>query len=125
MLPRAYRKELEESAVSGWLERATVLASTCKSRHRHGALVVRDGAVVGQGVARRVGNDPSVSENAWRCSYIHAEHAALRAAGADASGATLYVARVNAYGDPVLSKPCPRCAGLAERVGVARIVWTA
>lgn len=107
-----------------WLQQAMDLAGTAKSRHKHAALVVRDGAVVSSGVARRTGHDPSMSENSWRCSYMHAEFAALSAARGGARGAVLYVARVNKSGAPMPSEPCVRCRGLAQRMGVARVVWT-
>lgn len=109
---------------NGWLLRTVALAGTAKSRHRHAALVVKDGVLLGQGVARRIGHGPSLSAEAWRCSYLHAEYAAICAAGSAARGATLYVARVNSQGIPRPSEPCARCRGLAQRAGVVRIVWT-
>ncbi len=70
-----------------------------------GAVLVRDGAVVGQGYHARFGSE-------------HAEVAALRAAGEQARGATLYVTL----------EPCahtgktPPCADAVIAAGVARVV---
>jgi deoxycytidylate deaminase len=110
--------------VNKWLAQAVSDARSAPTRHRHAAILVKDGAVVGQGVARRTRHDPAGSENEWRCSYIHAECAALGAAGGSAKGAVLYVARINASGNPVLSEPCARCRSRAVRAGVSRVVWT-
>ncbi|MHC4860302.1 MAG: bifunctional diaminohydroxyphosphoribosylaminopyrimidine deaminase/5-amino-6-(5-phosphoribosylamino)uracil reductase RibD [Planctomycetota bacterium] len=73
-----------------------------------GAVVVRDGSIVGEGHHARFGGD-------------HAEVAALRAAGADAAGATLYVTL----------EPCahrgktPPCADAVLEAGVTRVVIAA
>ena len=70
-----------------------------------GAVLVRDGTVVGEGAHRRFGGD-------------HAEAEALAAAGAAARGATLYVTL----------EPCahrghtPPCADAVIAAGVARVV---
>ncbi|HSM37158.1 MAG TPA: bifunctional diaminohydroxyphosphoribosylaminopyrimidine deaminase/5-amino-6-(5-phosphoribosylamino)uracil reductase RibD [Longimicrobiales bacterium] len=73
-----------------------------------GAIVVREGRVVGEGWHERFGGD-------------HAEIAALRAAGEAARGATLYVTL----------EPCahhgktPPCADAIVEAGVARVVFGA
>src|SRR5690349_2159689 len=70
-----------------------------------GAVVVRDGQIVGEGFHARYGED-------------HAEIAALRDAGEAARGATLYVSL----------EPCnhhgktPPCADAVLAAGVARVV---
>jgi tRNA(adenine34) deaminase len=76
-----------------------------------GALVVRDGALLGEGWNRPIAcHDPSA----------HAEIQALRAAGLAAGnyrlpGATLYVTL----------EPCPMCAGAMIHARIARVVFGA
>ncbi len=76
-----------------------------------GALVVRDGKVIGEGWNRPIGlHDPSA----------HAEIQALRAAGERERnyrlpGATLYVTL----------EPCPMCAGAIVHARIARVVFAA
>ena len=71
--------------------------------------------------------------NPMNCSYpkadaaIHAEEAAIRALpeGTDTSRLTLYVARLMRKDDSAgLSKPCPRCAALIEKLGFKDVYWT-
>jgi diaminohydroxyphosphoribosylaminopyrimidine deaminase / 5-amino-6-(5-phosphoribosylamino)uracil reductase len=95
--------------VSGHLERALELAERGRGRTRPnpvvGAVLVRDGRVVGEGWHERAGGQ-------------HAEVVALRAAGEQARGATLYVTL----------EPCahqgrmPPCADALLQAGVARVV---
>ena len=76
-----------------------------------GALIVRDGAVLGEGWNRPIGaHDPTA----------HAEMLALRAAAAKVSdyrlgGATLYVTL----------EPCPMCAAAMAHARIARLVFGA
>lgn len=76
-----------------------------------GALVVRDGAVLGDGWNRPIAtHDPTA----------HAEILALRAAGAAAAdyrlgGATLYVTL----------EPCPMCAAAMAHARIGRVVFGA
>jgi cytidine deaminase len=65
--------------------------------------------------------DPEV---AWRMSHIHAEFAAIVAAGNRAVGSHVYVARVASDGSPAPSKPCKKCESILNRSGVAKVVWT-
>lgn len=98
--------------------------STC--RHKHGAVLVNHGKVVGIGV-NVLRNDPSrmSAEHIKLYAGIHAEDAAIRAASAaSARGGVLYVARTNKRGARRLSKPCNKCAGLIEAAGIKRAVYT-
>lgn len=99
---------------------AMKVAEKSKCRYRHGAVVVSNGRVISQAVNKKVG-DP---ETAWRVSHIHAEFAALIAAGSRATGAQVYVARILADGSPANSEPCKKCARLLNRLGVSQVVWT-
>ena len=92
-----------------WMQRAVQLARRGWGRTAPnpmvGAVVVRDGAVVGEGFHARFGE-------------THAEVAALRAAGERAKGATLYVSL----------EPCrhfgktPPCTDAIRAAGIARVV---
>jgi tRNA(adenine34) deaminase len=76
-----------------------------------GAVVVRDGKMIGRGWNRNIGlNDPSA----------HAEIMALREAGQDAGnhrlpGCDLYVTL----------EPCPMCAGAMIHARLARVIYGA
>jgi diaminohydroxyphosphoribosylaminopyrimidine deaminase/5-amino-6-(5-phosphoribosylamino)uracil reductase len=95
---------------SAWMARALRLAQrglyTTDPNPRVGCVVVRDEAVVGEGFHVRVGEP-------------HAEVTALRAAGAAAAGATVYVTL----------EPCchhgrtPPCTQALIDAGVARVVY--
>lgn len=93
---------------------------TSKCRYKHGCVVVSNGRVVAAATNKKIG-DPYTH---WRRSYVHAEAAAIIAAGTKANGATVYVARISSDGTVTLSKPCKRCDGYMERFGVSRVVWT-
>lgn len=103
------------------LARALEVAGTSKCRYKHGCVVVQNGRVIASATNKKVG-DP---EMGWRRSHVHAEVAAINAAGKNAvSGSVVYVARVWADGSPAESKPCKRCESFMERHGVAQVVWT-
>jgi pyrimidine deaminase RibD-like protein len=106
------------------LHQAATLAARSNQRNRIGALVVRNGAIIAMGVNARKPGTVVHSDGGWRASSAHAEEVALTRAGTLARGATLVVARVNRNGEPLLAKPCARCSGLAERLGVATIKFT-
>lgn len=54
---------------------------------------------------------------------IHAEIDALSRV-TNPRGATIYVARTNRVGKPMLSKPCAACAEALEAAGISKIVYT-
>ena len=96
-----------------WMRRALGLAARAEVEGEVpvGALVVRDGELLGEGWNRPIGaNDPTA----------HAEMLALRAAAAKVSdyrlgGATLYVTL----------EPCPMCAAAIAHARIARLVFGA
>ena len=96
-----------------WMRAALVLAARAEAEGEIpvGALIVRDGQVLGEGWNRPiVAHDPTA----------HAEILALRAAAAKAAnyrlgGATLYVTL----------EPCPMCAAAMAHARVARLVFGA
>ena len=103
-----------------YLEKALEIAMTSKCRHKHGCIVVNNGKILATATNKKIG-DPNTH---WRKAHIHAEAAAVSAAGSRAHGATVYVARVAADGSPAESRPCKKCDGYLERLGVARVRWT-
>lgn len=103
-----------------YLQRALEVAKKSKCRYKHGCVVVNNGRIVSTATNKKVG-DP---ETAWRKSHVHAEIAAVVAAGKHAHGSSVYVARVAADGSPAVSQPCKKCEGYLSRVGVAQVVWT-
>jgi len=96
-----------------WMRRALELALRAEAEGEVpvGALVVRDGELLGEGWNRPIAaHDPTA----------HAEILALRAAAAKASdyrlgGATLYVTL----------EPCPMCAAAMSHARIARLVFGA
>lgn len=105
-----------------WLRLALQQAE--KANHpkwKVGAVVVRGGSVVGQGFNRYRNSPANVHHQ--DVSY-HAEDVALRRAGDNASGSTIYVARLTMGGDLGLAKPCLRCQELLDRYNVHTVVWT-
>ena len=107
---------IDESAADpdrGWMRRALALADRAAELGELpvGALLVRDGTVIGEGVNRReASHDPSA----------HAELEAMRVAAAREEdwrleGSTLYVTL----------EPCPMCAGAILESRIERVVWAA
>lgn len=96
-----------------WMRQALVLAQRAwdEGEVPVGAVLVRDGEVIGEGWNRPIGgNDPTA----------HAEIQALRAAGERLGnyrlpGSTLYVTL----------EPCPMCAGAIVHARVERVVFGA
>ena len=97
-----------------FMQRALELARHARDEHEEvpvGAVLVLDGAIVGEGYNRNIGtHDPTA----------HAEIAALRDAGRRIGnhrlpGATLYVTL----------EPCLMCAGAIVHARVARVVYAA
>lgn len=86
---------------------------------RHGAVVVKHGHVLGSSPNVNK-NDPRYVDH--RHASIHAEVAALRKAGFP-KRATVYVARVNRFGDPRLSQPCANCQEVLDELR-CKVVWT-
>jgi diaminohydroxyphosphoribosylaminopyrimidine deaminase / 5-amino-6-(5-phosphoribosylamino)uracil reductase len=103
------RQSAEQHPDEGWMARAVALAEggrgTVSPNPMVGAVLVRDGRVVGEGFHRAAG-------------LAHAEAVALAAAGELAAGATCYVTL----------EPCahhgrtPPCADALVAAGVARVV---
>ncbi len=102
-----------DAADEAWMRRALELAREAERAGEVpvGAVIVRDGAIVGEGANRPIGTrDPTA----------HAEMVALRAAAATSesyrlTGTTLYVTL----------EPCAMCAGAMVHARVQRLVYAA
>lgn len=107
------------------LRAAFAIAETSRCSHRHGAVLVKNGVVIaGSSNIQRQPQLTGWEEGSWRRSSVHAEAAVIGMAGNQASGATLYVARIGRMNQVSPSRPCIRCLGLAERAGIRKIVHT-
>lgn len=70
-------------------------------------------------------NHPNIIEKSKvksECS-VHAEVDAISRVG-DTKGATMYVARINAGGQPVFSRPCDNCHLAILDAGISKIIYT-
>jgi tRNA(adenine34) deaminase len=102
-----------DSSDEAWMTAALALARTAQARGEVpvGAIVVKDGAIVGRGGnAPIAGNDPTA----------HAEIAALREAGR-----TLGNYRLPGCELFVTLEPCAMCAGAMLHARIARLVYGA
>lgn len=108
-----------------FLSTARFLATKSKSRHRHGAIVVRSGRVIGTGYNKDKNDPLSISPEhiKMHCSR-HAEISAIRNANNNVRGAVLYVARVNRQGRDRNSKPCERCALVINELKIKKVIYT-
>jgi len=107
------------------LDKALALATTsaCK-QWKHGAIILKGGRVLGKGINSDRNNPNQVADPKTQAA-VHAEVAALRAAGAtDLRGATIFVARANRAGEPRMSKPCHNCQAALRARGVKKVVYT-
>lgn len=88
-------------------------------------MVVNSGRVVGIGVNtfRNVPDNMSDNHIISGCT-THAEINALKRAGANARGATVYIARVNSKGHTRFSRPCNNCYKSLVTAGVKTIIYT-
>ncbi|MEU3855306.1 hypothetical protein [Streptomyces sp. NPDC029554] len=89
-------------------------------RQRVGAVLARGSRVLVASPNRRR-NSPEVTV---AHATFHAEEAVLRRA-VHTDGATVYVARVDATGQPRLAKPCIRCHQALIASGITRVYYTA
>lgn len=104
---------------------ARFLATKSDLRHKHGAVVVKSGRVLGIGYNKHRNHPTVVMEGRHKidCSH-HAEAVAIKDAGENARGATIFVARVNRQGLDLLSKPCENCQELIEESGIRNVIFT-
>ncbi len=104
---------------------ARFLATKSVMRHKHGAVVVKSGRVVGLGY-NKSRNHPDVvtaGKHREQCGR-HAEYVAIKEAGTNTRNATLFVARINRQGEDLLSKPCELCQKLIEESEIKHVIFT-
>lgn len=108
-----------------FLSVARYLATKSESRHKHGAVIVKGGSVIGTGFNKDRNHPDIVSPEHIKthCS-VHAEVEAIRDAGWNVRGAVLYVARVNRFGKDRDSKPCDRCSVVIEETQIKKVIYT-
>lgn len=106
------------------MQTAIELANRSDCAHRHGAVVIKGGRVIGLGY-NRYRNEPS---DLWEDNThisIHAEVDAIsRCSKEKLRGAIVYVARKGKCTEHKLSRPCPACHKKLVEAGVKRIVYT-
>ena len=108
-----------------FLSVARYMARKSEARQKHGAVIVNSGRVLGTGFNKDKNHPDSVSPEHIKthCS-VHAEVDAIRDAGWNVKGATLYVARVNRQGKDRNSKPCDRCTVVIEEAQIKKVIYT-
>ena len=108
-----------------FLSVARYLASKSDSRHKHGAVIVKSGRVLGTGFNKNRNHPDYVSPEHIKshCS-VHAEVDAIRDAKWKVKGAVLYVARVNNQGKDRNSKPCDRCNVVIQETQIKKVIYT-
>lgn len=102
------------------LEFATSCAVFSDHKYKIGAALYSGGRMLARGTnsTRMVDMEP------FDKCMEHAEESAMRQMKYIATGGTIYIARVNALGEPRLAIPCHRCIALLTAARVSRIVWT-
>jgi len=83
-------------------------------------LITQGSKIISVGYNERK-TDPFAVET--RESYLHAELDAIKRAGTESHGATMFIARKRKTGFGI-AKPCPICAREILRSGIRKIVFT-
>lgn len=97
-------------------------ASTC--RQKHGVVLAKGRRVLAVAVNTYRNNPRVVSDPSTQSTY-HAEWNAIKQLkDVDLSDVTLYSARVNREGKPMLAKPCKACESLIEMFEIKRVYYT-
>lgn len=109
---------------SSFLSLAKNLAMSSSCKKKHGAVVISGGRVISLGINSMKNNPAFISEEHVPDASIHAEVDALRKIKGNVKGGTIYVARVNNQGKPMISRPCDRCYETIVNAGIAKIVYT-
>lgn len=106
------------------LNKALELSMLSECSNKHGALISKNGKTISVGINYDV-NCNSICTNPKTEASVHAEVAALKAAWkTDLNGASIYVARRNTKGEPLLSKPCLNCQEALKKRGISKVYYT-
>lgn len=80
--------------------------------------------MLGVGI-NKMRNDPNLVDDPKVNSSVHAEVAAIRAAGRTSlRGGILIVARVSPRGEQAMSKPCINCQAALKAAGIKKVYYT-
>jgi deoxycytidylate deaminase len=89
--------------------------------HRHGAIIYRNGEVIGQGFNHR-------ADHLFHSFSLHAEVAAIKNVKKKdrqkLKDATLIVVRVGNDGNIKMSKPCENCRRFIESSGIKKVFYS-
>jgi deoxycytidylate deaminase len=120
----ATERIMRGSAKEDVFDKALALAKKSTMTQRHGAVIVKNGEVIGQGY----NHIASYMSHSWSC---HAEIAAIMSLKTRTKkfleDATLVVVRIGpeSQGCPFkLSKPCAKCQEQIEKTGIKRIFFS-
>ncbi len=94
--------------------------------HRHGAVLLRGGAVVNTSCNKSSHCTFALrfTEKPARATR-HAEVGGILGLGREiTNGASVFVTRTSKLGETRMSRPCPMCAAMLRFVGVKRIYYT-
>lgn len=104
------------------LARAVEISKQSTCGYRHGAVIAAGNRVLAIAV-NTDRNHPEVCSDPKTEAAYHAEINALKQLrGVNLSGATLYSARTNRRGQPMLAKPCGRCQTAIEEAGIRKVI---
>lgn len=104
------------------LNAAIKLAEHSTHQHRHGAVIVKHGRIIGRGFNKI--RHHKYSKFYPYAEACHAEAAAILDSSCDVRYSTVFVARINLMGNYRNSAPCRNCRNLLASLGFRRVVYT-
>lgn len=108
-----------------YLKLALNLAKSSSCKNKHGAVIVRGGSILSLGINKMKNHPDIIPESLVKdVCHVHAEIDAIKKVKSELKGATIYVARVNSFGNGLLSRPCERCYEVIISSGINKIVYT-
>jgi deoxycytidylate deaminase len=102
-------------------DKVILLAKKSPMLHKHGAVIIWNGEVLGQGF----NHQSSYMSHSWSC---HAEVAAILSVRSAEKwkmlDATLIVVRVGNDGNVKLSRPCENCTKQIQKCGIKKVFYS-